>query len=403
MIRKTRKKIMTSNNMLNKLITTPFKSNAQNSTGINRTMKMRTKLVEEKDKLLHKRTLSQIQRSLNYYMNEVKRLTMSLFKKKMNDIIYERLVSPKTFVTNNYIVPFKDMKSLKTENDYLFPNYYNLKEVYNLCENANYLTNFINTPLYKENRIDKSGTILKKYMQNKRYNYHTNKFIDVISSKTMALQFKNNYHIAIELTNKNYDNDTVSLLTPFIYIAYSTYDLFYSGVKIQTKDNIDLIIENISHHQLFIANHINTKDIIEKMDIVNWYDYNTNINHEYIEFIHDIQLLKKRDSIIHPILYNMIIANRVFITHYVCETRKYRHHPNTKEYINYITTVLLKILHYYLKYKYLFFGETFHPTNGFVKTNKPIVTYCSNIHGKDIIIGYLVYKYCYDECIKDIP
>ena len=53
----------------------------------------------------------------------------------------------------------------------------------------------------------------------------------------------------------------------------------------------------------------------------------------------------------------------------------------------------------FLKYKYMFFGETYVIRKGFCKTHHPI-NYIVKEHGIQLLIYYLVYKNCYDNVIS---
>ena len=134
--------------------------------------------------------------------------------------------------------------------------------------------------------------------------------------------------------------------------------------------------------------------IIDPLNIANWYDYNYVIKDRY-DYILNYYRKKNLSRPNHN--YVLVQTNVYLIYELMKERRKYnRFYDRDHTWLRDKLKTLLKVmLLEFMKYKYLFFGEEFLK-KGFVKSKRPLASCCSAIHGKQIIIGYLTYKHCYD-------
>ena len=171
LIRKVDNTLFKGNITLHKLIHAPHKSNRTLVNGMNRTIKMRDTAYASMKEKARERGSAQIKRIVAHNVNEVTRSTMTIFKTKIHHIIYFKLLNPDDFVQHeNIILSFRYMPSLIADHDFYFPSYYDVREVCNLCENANHSNNSIKLPTSWQN--------FKKYSKGKRHNYKTELFVD---------------------------------------------------------------------------------------------------------------------------------------------------------------------------------------------------------------------------------
>lgn len=396
-LRKTQKNKESSHTILEKLQLNPFKSPRLILTAENRAIQLRETMLLNQDRMLHKRTLILIQRFLTYGINEVKRMTMALFKTKMYDIIYTTISYPNNqndIIHINKIVSFSTMPSLIVENDYLFPNYYDMREVFNLCEDIDNLIIFIKSSLSNIDNNDLSSIIIKKYIKDKRYNYEDGTFCNMVDAKRIALIFKDGYDNAITLIKQSYHLNSESKFTPSLYYLYEKYNSLYTNQIIIKQDNIDVIIET-SLKKHFPTYRRSMRALIKRMKINTWIDYQVDILEQYQNIIEET--IKSND-----IVNDYLLINVLFITHYINEKRKCERIIYNTEFETSLIDSVAYLHYYFFKYKYMFFGEDFNIQYGFHRTSRVKANYCVNLHGSDIIVSYLVYKYCYDETMIDV-
>ena len=395
LVRKVDNNLFKANITLHKLINEPHKSDRVVSKGIEKTKKMRIDALVNTEKKIKDRGFAQIERFVVYNINEVTRITIALFKSKMHDIIYSKLLNPEDFAQNEDVaVPFQDMPSLNVNRDFYYPNYYDVTEVYHLCENENSLQHFLKSPISKDNVGDRHERIIKKYLKGKRYNYNTESFLNVATPSYIAKLIQSDYDKTIELIKEEYNQDSESKYTPSLHYAYSLCSSMYVSDELVVNDELDIIILAMMERRPFHQIIQTTNQLIQSMKFENWYDYKTNILEGYLSLVTDITNNNKYQHI-------FLIANRIYITHFVNRMRKFSRlrllcrSPET------LLSTISTLIKQFIKYKYLFFGEDYTINRGFVQSNRPLMKYCSSAHGKDVIIGYLIYKYCYDEAIKD--
>ena len=390
------------------MINVSLKNNKTILSGKRRTVKLRNRLIEDKHLLLHKRSYAQMLRELTYGMDEVRQTTLVVFKLKLHTLIQNRILRRHLYDSEKD----QDIANMNNNNNYqevmaaeiAFPNYYDVHAMYDLCDDFREMNSFVRRPQFKLSEFIPAVIIKQYIVYDRRYDYTQDKYVKALTSKEAAVKFKSDYLFCLELIKENYIEDNPSRLAPDIFYHYIKYNKLFEG-HIARGDQalFENLLDNLANNNYDEQNAL-LKVVLGQMQFHTWYDY---LIDKWVIYYDAIGLVLEYVDNMNGYLYYFITASVYFITAFVTDLFRYnRFHlgieKDKKFFIESLLQLVGAIQYEYIKFRYLFFGEDFSSRNGFVRSNRPIVSYCSGIHGKDIMLGYLAYKYCYDRAKSDV-
>ena len=233
--------------------------------------------------------------------------------------------------------------------------------------------------------------LLKFIVENVRYDYYQDKFVESITSYETAKDFQSIYFKCLQLLRDTYDTATSSIFTPSLLYKYEAYDELLSPL-VKDQTNADRKMINILEREL--PNY--EKDIetlLHSIDLKRVKYYTLNL-FDIDDILREVNDDIKEDS--SRIFF--ITVNALFIEEYIETYRCYRA-IDPKLLFENLKGMLLSYFIGFMKYKYMFFGETYTSHDGFKKTHKDI-NYYNEETNDQLTSYYLVYKYCYDVILK---
>lgn len=296
---------------------------------------------------------------------------------------------------DNYYVVEKQLKDnemydkdyiIKTFRDFLI-NIIQEKPHNKQRKNLNKLCNLLPYPYPIDLLLPK--IIVKFLDENKRYDYNNNVFVNSMTPSQIAYDFQCVYFNCIELLKAN-TTVNVSTFTPVFLYKYRVYKNFYmplSMIKTKLDLNVNIKInETLPHYEKDINIIINNQDF----ERIRYYPHSLYNLDTLLKTEEEKEI--KNDEI----RFFFMKVHVLFIKEYVETYRCYR----IIDPIKFIPTLKQMLLDYqigYIKYRYLCLGETYIE-GSFQKTHDPIF-YSVKDHGSQLLLYYLVYKYCYDSVL----
>ena len=223
--------------------------------------------------------------------------------------------------------------------------------------------------------------IIKFLDENKRFDYYNNVFVNPLTPLQIAMDFQDIYFSCIDLLKSNIQTSKSTFSPTFLY-KYQVYENTFIPFHIlekKIKSTTKIHPKNEKDIQLLIDN--------QDFERVCYYPLSLYRIDDILEKTNDEELINNETRVF------FMKVHAFFIEEYVETYRSYQ----IIDPLKIVVTLKEMIQNYqlgFMKYKYLFFGETF--IGGvFQKTHEPKI-YSSKKYGKQLLLYYLVYQYCYD-------